>query len=411
MSFLISACHYTPLGVRHFSRLTPIERYKELIKQKKVRYDSLQETVLTSLTKVYKQLYEYDREHHRIGELARRRRHSPLYNYLLSKVSPMVIDHAPLGVYLYGDVGCGKTMLMDLFYDTIPEHLTKKRLHFHAFMQNIHHKTHKFKVDKTSQEDAVLAASHEVAKESDVICLDEVAVTDVADAMVLRHVFEALYHDGVTTFMTSNRKPSDLYINGVQRKSFIPAIKLIEERNQVICLDSPTDYRKQDQHDSGSFHVISGSKEEAVEHADKWFAYFSDGEPVAYDRQLSVWGRKIDVPKSAGDNVMQFTFEELCCRPLSAADYLELCRTFKGCVLTDIPEIHIDKRDLIRRFITFIDAAYDTHMKLAVTTKVKFENMFEVNKNSNLAGHEEMFAFSRALSRLHQMSTARWNAS
>lgn len=405
----------TRLCLRHASTqvVTPITRYEALVREGKVNADPLQRSVLAQLMTVYAELDNYDREHSRIGELARRRRHSALYNYVLSKVSPLVMDHAPLGVYLYGDVGCGKTMLMDIFYETAPAHLTKKRLHFHAFMQDVHKKTHKFKTSKSSQEDAVLEASHEVATECDILCLDEVSVTDVADAMVLRHVFEALYHDGITTFMTSNRRPADLYLHGVQRASFIPAIHLIEQRNHVICLDSPTDYRRLDNKDSGSFHIGVSSPEEkkfADQHAEQWFQHFAAGATCTHNRTLHVWGRPIVVPKSAGNNVMQFTFQELCCQPLSSADYLELCRTFKAAVVTDIPRISHDQRDLIRRFITFIDAAYDTHMKLAVTANNKFESMFDTDDDSALAGHEEMFAFHRALSRLHQMSTSRWNS-
>lgn len=402
------------------AELTPVERYEMLVSKHIVDPDPHQRKILKQLMPVYQDLYEYDREHHRIGELARRRQHSALYNYLLSKVSPLVMDHAPQGVYLYGDVGCGKTMLMDIFYSSVPSHLTKRRLHFHAFMQDIHHKTHKYKTSKSSQEDAVLAASHDVATESDVICLDEVAVVDVADAMVLRHVFEALYHDGVTTFMTSNRKPDDLYLNGVQRKSFVPAIELIKHRNHVICLDSETDYRTLDTKSSGSFYItdfdpknhvqMAAEKKKAEEHALKWFNTFGKGESPVHNRTLHVWGRPIIVPKSAGNNVMQFSFHELCCKPLSSADYLELCKTFNAAVITDIPHISHHRRDLIRRFITFIDAAYDTHMKLAVTAVSKFENMFETSDDAELAGHEEMFAFHRALSRLHQMSTSRWNS-
>lgn len=416
--------------------LSPLEQYDKDVKEGKIRNDEHQRKVLGNLNSVYEQLVTYHRRD--AVDAERKRSGGGFFARLLGSSVKMSTEIGPKGIYMYGDVGCGKTMLMDMFYRTVPRTLTKRRLHFHAFMQDMHKLIHKFSTEESaSREDAVIRATHQVATEVDVLCLDEVAVIDVADAMILRHVWEVMYADGMTTFMTSNREPQELYKNGVQRQSFLPAIDLIVERNHIVFLDSPTDYRKLPRPESGTYFfdsLYTGSEplEEAKkDHVNKWFNHFSKGEPVVTDRKLNIWGRPVPIPRSAGSNVMQFTFMELCGENKSAADYLEMCRNFPAAIITDIPSISMEQRDLIRRFITFLDAAYDSHCKLVVTADKPFDQLFntkdlrinpKTNKVelvgsdggpvkvdlTNFAGHEEMFAFARALSRLKQMSSAEW---
>lgn len=326
---------------------------------------------------------------------------------------------------------------MDMFYTTVPSHLTKKRIHFHSFMQGVHHRLHDVKSSMGESVDAAQEVANEIAAESNVLCFDEFQVVDVADAMILRRLFDMLYRHGVVTFMTSNRPPDELYKNGVQRDSFIPCIEQIKQLNHIIYLNSPTDYRKIDRPASGVYFFpppgknLSDVKQQADEHIAKWFDYFSQGAKVETNAELEVWGRAISIPKSSPEAVAQFTFAELCGKPRSAADYLELTKCFPAFVITDIPLLSIRQTDVVRRFITFLDAAYESHSKLAVTAERPFEHLFNaddlvakkpvvdlskagssdddlLSDGSIFSGEEEKFAFSRTLSRLKQISSQQW---
>ncbi len=354
-------------------------------------------------------------------------------------------NSTPMGIYLYGDVGCGKTMLMDLFYSVIPTHLTKKRIHFHQFMQNIHKMNHQYHLKYGGDFDAIPIISAAISNESNVLCFDEFQVVDVADAMILKRIIDYLLSPayGTTIFLTSNREPDALYVNGIQRESFIPCIELLKKRNKVIFLDSGTDYRKVEKPIShvylspppGTNLDDPNFQQLAKKHTEDWFDYFRQKHTAEYNIELTVWGRPLIVPKSAGCIVAQYTFQELCGQPLSPGDYLELTRNFTSFIVTDIPFLTINQRDLIRRFINFIDAVYDSHGKMIVTSAAPFKDLFIEDKSGDpdissketedlvkkhgfdedmakkakmFAGDEEKFAFARALSRLHQMSTIDW---
>lgn len=371
----------------------------------------------------------------------------------------------PRGLYLYGDVGSGKTMLMDLFYDTLPGGVkTKMRIHFHNFMQDVHKRLHKMKMEYGNDIDAVPFVAADIADAANVLCFDEFQCTDVADAMILRRLLEALMSHGVVLVTTSNRHPDELYKNGIQRESFIPAIRLLKDRLHVINLDSPTDYRKIPRPPSGVYHTPLDSHAQA--HIDKWFRFLGDPEdPTPHAETQTVWGREIHVPRVSG-RCAWFTFQELIGKATGAADYIELMRSYDAFVVSDIPGMTFRERDLARRFITFIDAVYESRAKLVLTTAVPLAQLFvspqemreslkkegkdvsgtEVDdepsssaldhmmedvahqddtattaggaeagsaigqlKNSSLfTGEEERFAFARALSRLSHMASKEW---
>lgn len=473
---------------------TPLQEYDKQVKLGKLKNDPFQRSILTSLTTFYQDLTSYYSPELKTITMNKFISESPgwttnLFNKVKSlinnnsdqadklKGSELHIgDQIPRGIYLFGDVGCGKTMLMDLVYNTIPPHLTKRRIHFHQFMQDVHKRSHEILKEYHERSgtdgdiDTVPILANEIAHQGRVLCFDEFQVTDVADAMILRRLFSLLLSNeyGVVLFATSNRHPDELYINGIQRQSFIPCIELIKRRTNVINLNSQTDYRRIPRPISSVYIYPKDtkwgydSKEFQVRkklHIEAWYNYFAQPATSAekistdnnmvqtqhdihHDYPLSIWGRQFIVPKCTPPRVAQFTFDQLCGQPLAAGDYLTLAKNFKAFIVTDIPYLSIDIRDQIRRFITFLDAIYDNGGKLATTGANKFTSLFvepnmlensfklkdlkssiSVEKRSNdeqsdiesvvqnsqiFTQDEERFAFARALSRLSQMSTTDW---
>ncbi|KAK3045009.1 hypothetical protein LTS18_014794, partial [Coniosporium uncinatum] len=343
----------------------PIAEYDERVHAGRLRDDDHQRTIIGFLQDLHEMLAEYKPPkvvHPTIESLqpAKRSLFSSLFGGKAQRKStPQIPENMPRGVYMFGDVGSGKTMLMDLFYDTLPNNITSKtRIHFHNFMQEVHRDLHKMKMAHGNDIDGIPFVAANIAEKSSVLCFDEFQCTDVADAMILRRLIESLMSHGVVIVTTSNRHPDDLYKNGIQRESFIPCINMLKDRLRVINLDSTTDYRKIPRPPSGVYHHPLDKA--ANSHADKWFEFLGDlKKDPPHKAAHTVWGRQIEVPKASG-KCARFSFNELIGRATGAADYLELMRSYDAFIITDVPGMNHKSRDLARRFITFIDAIYES---------------------------------------------------
>lgn len=431
----------------------PIQEYDRRVAAGRLREDEHQRGIIQSLQHLHDELLHYRSRpvvHPTIDSLKPTK---SLLGWFGSKTTTGVIQgipsDLPRGLYLYGDVGSGKTMLMDLFYDTLPSAVkSKTRIHFNNFMQDIHRRLHRMKMQHGNDIDAVPFIAADIAEQSNVLCFDEFQCTDVADAMILRRLLESLMSHGVVLVTTSNRHPDELYKNGIQRQSFIPAINLLKSRLHVINLDSPTDYRKIPRPPSGVYHTPLDSH--AASHIEKWLRFLGDPEnPEPHPETQKVWGREIHVPRVSG-RCAWFTFQELIGHATGAADYIELVRSYDAFIVSDIPGMTFNERDLARRFITFIDAVYESHAKLVLTTAVPLTQLFvspgelhhslekdgtsgkkfdsaesvthamqhmtedidsnidQLKDSSLFSGDEERFAFARALSRLSEMASQEW---
>ncbi|KAF7775725.1 hypothetical protein Agabi119p4_4118 [Agaricus bisporus var. burnettii] len=334
-------------------------------------------------------------------------------------------------------LACSATMLMDLFYHTLPPNISRKRrVHFHAFMVDVHKRVHAAKIALgLNSGDPILPVARDLADEAVVLCFDEFQVTDIADAMILRRLLESLLSYGVVCVMTSNRQPDDLYKNGIQRSSFIPTIELLKSRFEVTDLNSGTDYRRLPRALSHVYY--DPITPETMNEVHKIFGALTSSNPAdppILNRTVDSWGRKLIVPESTS-NVAKFDFEDLCGQPLSAADYIELTNQFGTIFVLNIPKMGLNQKDLARRFITFIDACYESKTKLFVTSEVPVYQVFSddtqtdnkgisdhmrsvmddlglsndiVGSSSMFTGEEEVFAFARACSRLVQMGSKEW---
>jgi cell division protein ZapE len=293
-----------------------------------------------------------------------------------------------IGVYLHGAVGRGKSMLMDLFVEAVPVK-DKARVHFHAFMLDVHARIAAARARREG--DPIAAAARAIAGETWLLCFDELQVTDIADAMILGRLFEALSARGVTFVATSNRAPEGLYKDGINRQLFLPFIDLLNERMEVVELDAERDYRLA-----------------RLEAAPTWFAPLSRDSEVALDavwsrmaggerersETLDLLGRTLEVPRAAG-GAARFTFEQLCARPLGAADYLALARRYHTLFVDRIPRLTPDKRNEAKRFVTLIDALYEHKTKLAASADAEPGDLYTEGDGS--------FEFERTASRLIEM--------
>lgn len=303
------------------------------------------------------------------------------------------------GVYIHGPVGRGKTMLMDLFFDAVPDGVAKRRVHFHAFMIAVHDSLHRARRAEKKQngpDRALTDFAKNLARDVRVLCFDEFHVVDVADAMILSRLFTALLDHGIIVVMTSNWPPEKLYEGGLQRDRFLPFIALLQARFRVMALDGGTDYRLRLLEDNGVWRYPLGAA--AQDWADALFRELSDSaplEPVA----LPLRGRTLRVERCTR-GIARFTFAELCERPTGAEDYLAIADAFHTVFLEGVPKLRYDRRNEAKRLMVLVDALYDSGTRLIVTADAPPEKLYY--------GHDHAFEFERTVSRLIEMQSHDW---
>lgn len=300
----------------------------------------------------------------------------------------------PKGIYLWGGVGRGKSMMMDLFYEATAIE-AKRRVHFHAFMQEVHKAMHLAR--QKNIEDALAPFAADLIGQIRLLAFDEMQITDIADAMVVGRLFEKLLAGGVVIVVTSNRPPEDLYKNGLNRALFLPFIEMLRSRFEVLELDSPHDYRQNRLAGAQVYFHPAGASRGAI---DAIWADLTRGAAVgALD--LEVNGRKLTLPRFA-NGAARASFWDLCAKPLGPGDYLALARACRILVLEDVPQLSAANYNEAKRFVTLIDALYEGKVRLVVSAADLPERLYQEGTGA--------FEFERTASRLREMQGAEWGA-
>ena len=309
----------------------------------------------------------------------------------------------PKGVYLYGPVGRGKSMVMDLFFDTAPA-ARKRRVHFHAFMGQVHglidawrkgdQAARKSRFGQARGDDPIPPVAHHLAEEARLLCFDEFHVTDIADAMILGRLFEALWACGVVIVATSNRAPDALYADGLNRQLFLPFIAMLKARMAVVCVGGPKDFRL----DRLKGRQVYFSPLDAGARAgfEALWAHQLDGAEETGET-LEVFGRRLHLPHTA-DGHLRASFLSLCGSALGAQDYLAVAARFHTVFLEDVPRLGPELRNEAARFVSLIDALYEARAKLAVLAEAEPEALYPAGDGA--------FEFERTVSRLQEMRSA-----
>jgi cell division protein ZapE len=302
------------------------------------------------------------------------------------------------GLYIHGAVGRGKTMLMDMFYAACPEP-AKRRVHFHAFMQDVHERIHAhrqaFKRGENDEEDPIAPVARDLAKEARLLCFDEFHVLDIADAMILSRLFKVLFEQGVVLVATSNVAPGDLYFNGLNRELFLPFIALLERYADVFNLDAKMDYRREKLKNMAIYRTPLGRPADLA--MDEAWALVTAHEETA-PKTIMVRGHRFDIPHSA-PSAARFGFDDLCAKPLGAADYLALAKLYPTIFIDHVPQLDFSRRNEAKRFIILIDVLYDFGSRVFVSAAAAPDDIYSVKAGLKVG------EFARTSSRLIEMAS------
>jgi cell division protein ZapE len=355
--------------------MTPLERYRHDLERRAFSPDPAQREAAGYLQTLYEALLaEYQRRESRLARL---------------RLSLGGSRPAPYrGIYLWGGVGRGKTWLVDSFHESLP-FAQKTRLHFHRFMRRVHGELKELR----NQRSPLLTVADRLAADNLVLCFDEFHVGDIADAMLLGGLLQALFERGVTLVATSNEHPDRLYSGGLQRERFLPAIAQLKQHAHVVHLDSATDYRMRYLEQAGTYHhPLDGSAGRMLaEHFER----------IAPDRGsaaelLDIEGRSVPTVRAA-DGVVWFTFEAICNGPRGAADYIEIARQYQTVLIGGVPQFDESMEDAARRFIMLVDEFYDRNVRLILTAAAPPDHLY--------AGRRHTVPFRRTASRLVEMQS------
>lgn len=327
---------------------TPIEYYHQKISEGSIIADEQQLAVLQHFQHIYQNLLHEQRA--RSGLLSALRK-------------PKLVK----GLYLWGGVGIGKTIIMDCFYHCIP-FSQKLRMHFHQFMQMIHSE---LKIHQ-GKKNPLRAIAKKISQKALLLCFDEFHVTDIADAMILARLFKALFEQGVCLVATSNSMPDDLYKNGLQRRLFLPAIAMLKENTTVMHITTQHDYRLRHLKEAGVFYAPNDDA--AKNNMDKSFEFLANEKEVYYE-PLMIHGRSISIQKRTED-VVWFDFVDICSVPRSQHDYLYLAEHFKFIFISNISIITADAKNTITLFIKLIDVLYDAKIRLIASAEAPVEQLY-----------------------------------
>lgn len=368
---------------------TVAQRYAHLVETGDISGDDAQRKVVAALDRLIDEI-----------RAKRLQRKSSALGWLFAK--NRAAAETVTGLYIHGGVGRGKTMLMDLFFDTVPVR-RKRRVHFNAFMAEAHDRIQKHRLARkngdTKEDDPIPPVAKALAEEAWVLCFDEFSVTDIADAMILSRLFSALFAEGVVLVATSNVAPDDLYRDGLNRQLFLPFVALLKRHAQVLELSSPTDYRMEKLNRMPVYLTpLSVETDRLMDEA--WHAV-TRGKPAAPEA-LTVKGRHVQVPLAAGD-AARFSFADLCDAPLGARDYLAIAARYSTIFIDHIPVLDQTRRNPAKRFILLIDTLYDSRSRLFVSAEVPPQQLYQ-----GRAGVTEAFEFDRTVSRLIEMQSREW---
>jgi len=337
----------------------------------------------------------------RLDQLQRELESPPPATGLVGKLFGRPAAQPPRGLYIWGGVGRGKSMLMDLFHDTLAL-AAKRRVHFHAFMLEVDRRIAEAR--KTRCPDPLISVARSLAAQTKCLAFDEMVVTNTADAAIMGRLFTTLIEAGTVIVTTSNRPPRDLYKDGLNRSLFLPFIDLVEARMDVLSLNGPTDYRLKRIGGLASWHTPLGDA--ATAQVREAFFRLTDFDPEDAARvpsgELDLGGgRRLHVPKCL-KGVAVFSFRKLCGENRGAADYLAIARAFHTVILVGIPKMGPENRNEAMRFTKLIDALYEYRVKLFVTAEGQPEELYTAGDGA--------FEFARTISRLHEMQSADYMA-
>jgi cell division protein ZapE len=366
----------------------PLFTYRERVAAGDLNADPAQELLAEKLQSLHRALDGYQPSSGKVGWKDRfglnsqmsRRREEPLQ-----------------GLYIFGGVGRGKSMLMDLFYDTAPVE-RKRRVHFHAFLQDVHARFNDFRAENSEGGDPIPSVAAAIADEAWLLCFDELQVVNIVDAMILGRLFEGLLERDVVIVATSNRPPGDLYKNGLQREKFQPFIDLISARLDILQLDAARDFRLERMLGMQVYHQPLDA--EAKSDLDRYFAELTEGYTPAADK-IEVKGRIVEIP-SAAAGVGRTSFNNLCAEALGPADYLEIAERYHTLILDDIPRMDGALKSEASRFITLIDALYENKVNFICSADAPPEELYVLG--------EGVFEFERLVSRLMEMQSEEYLA-